>query len=121
MDNVIIFYVGAMSGYGKQKAEEQKLENDRNGDETQSGFRLALLQNTQEINRMPLAEPYLWRFSLAVLYGVEEVMYTPATSKGTGSEARGEGWVRGHLIEIISKPPVAKRARGIFLVPHPSD
>ena len=43
---VFIFYVGAMTGDGRQKAKEQKIKNGGTGDETQSGFRMAVLRKT---------------------------------------------------------------------------
>ena len=53
-------------------------------------------------------------WSLGVLSGLEEMMYTRDTSKPAGSEARGDGRERGNLIEATSKPLVAQRAGGIF-------
>ncbi len=54
-----------------------------------------------------------WELSLSVLWGLEKVIYTCDTSKGAGSEARGDGRERGHSLDTNSKPPVAQRAGGI--------
>ena len=49
------------------------------------------------------------------VYLLEKTIYARDTSKGVGSEARGEGRERGNLIETTSKPPVAQRAGGIYI------
>ena len=46
LGTVAILYLGAMPGDSRQKAKDQKLKNEGTGDETQSGFRIAVLQNT---------------------------------------------------------------------------
>ena len=56
---------------------------------------------------------HLWRLSLGVLHALGKAIYARATSKATGSEARGEGKESDNLIETNSKPPVAQRAGGI--------
>ena len=38
-----------------------------------------------------------WRLSLSVLYGLVKAMFARDTSRGAGSEARGEGGDRGYF------------------------
>jgi hypothetical protein len=47
-------------------------------------------------------------------------MFARDTSKGVGSEARGEGRERGYLSRTAAKPPVAQRAGGIYKSDYPS-
>ena len=64
-------------------------------------------------NRTVQLASHFWRLSVGVLFTLEKTMCSRATSRGAGSEARGESREKGNLIVTIPKPPVAQGAGGI--------
>ena len=49
------------------------------------------------------------------MHGLEKAIYAREDTRPAVSEARGEGRERDNLLDILSKPPVARRAGGIYI------
>ena len=80
-------------------------------------FRLYdILIKNERGTRITKLGSHFQRLSLCVLNGLEKIIYARDTSKGAGSEARGEGRERGNLPVTTTKPAVAQRAGWILFV-----
>ena len=81
-------------------------------------FCMVFVPEAQTKNGTRKLAAHFWRLSLCNSYTLAEAMCARATSKGTGSRARGEGRERGNLVVTTAKPAVAQRAGGIFVISY---